>query len=81
MCCSNTAMQSRIQPFRREIMPQAVNAYREILRIDQTHQEAAESLIDLYLQAQVPEEAELIATRFLDKQYDSGIARVWRRLK
>jgi tetratricopeptide (TPR) repeat protein len=67
--------QSRIQPFRRGNYAQAVNAYREILRIDQTHQEAAESLIDLYLQAQVPEEAELIATRFLDKQYDSGIAR------
>ena len=67
--------QSRIQPFRRENYAQAVNAYRTILRIDPTHPEATESLIDLYLQAQVAGEAELIATRFLEQQDDSGIAR------
>ncbi|NLW83825.1 MAG: tetratricopeptide repeat protein [Phycisphaerae bacterium] len=65
--------QSRIQPFRREHYAQAVNAYRNVLRLDEANVEAARSLVDLYLQANVPAEAELVASRFLEKGDDSNI--------
>ena len=65
--------QTRIQPLKRENYAQAVNAYRAVLRNDESNMEAAQSLIDLYLQAQIPGEAELVATRFLEKKQDSQI--------
>jgi predicted Zn-dependent protease len=65
--------QARIQPFRRQEYAQAVNAYRAVLRDDEGNLETAQALIDLYLQAQVPAEAELVASRFLEKKQDSQI--------
>lgn len=57
--------QARSQPFKVDHYRQAVNAYRSVLREEADNLEAAESLIDLYLQANQPGEAELVATRFL----------------
>lgn len=65
--------QARIQPFRREQYAQAVNAYHSVLRLDEGNAEAAEALTDLYLQAQVPAEAESVAARFLEKYKDNII--------
>ncbi len=67
--------QAHIQPFKRENYAQAINAYRSVLRNDETNLQAAQSLIDLYLQAQIPGEAELVATRFLEKKQDVQITR------
>ena len=65
--------QARIQPFRRQEYAQAVNAYRAVLREDDGNLEAAQALIDLYLQAQTPAEVELVASRFLEKNKDDKI--------
>lgn len=65
--------QSRIQPFKREHFNQAINAYRAVLRIDEVNLDAARSLVELYLQARLSGEAELVASRFLEKQYDGQI--------
>ena len=65
--------QARIQPFRREQYAQAVNAYHSVLRQDEENVEAAEALTGLYLQAQVPAEAESVASRFLEKKKDNKI--------
>lgn len=66
--------QSRIQPYKRENYAQAVNAYRSVLRSEESNKEAALALIDLYLQGQIPNEAEAAASRFLEKNTDSQIS-------
>ncbi len=55
--------QIRIQPFTRDALKQAINAYRNVLRIE-NNTEAAGELVSLYLQFGMPAEAELIARRF-----------------
>lgn len=59
----------RIQPPRRESLTQAVNAYRAILRLED-HAQAAAELAQIYLEADMPAEAELVARRFVDKSPD-----------
>ncbi len=60
----------RIQPFKREYLAQAINAYRVVLRVEDNTQ-AADELVNLYLQFGMPAEAELIARRFLDNDPDN----------
>lgn len=65
--------QTRIQPFKHNSYSQAVNAYRNVLRIDEVNLDAARSLVELYLQSRVFGEAELVASRFLEKQDDAEL--------
>ena len=60
----------RIQPFKREYLAQAINAYRVVLRLEDNTQ-AADELVNLYLQFGMPAEAELIARRFLENDPDN----------
>lgn len=66
---------SRIQPLRRENYAAAVNAYRAAVRLAPNNREAVLALTDMYLQGQTPGEAELTASRYLENQLDSEIAR------
>lgn len=59
----------RIEPPRRESLTQAVNAYRAILRLSD-HPQAAGELTQLYLDVDMPAEAELVARRFVEKTAD-----------
>lgn len=59
-----------IQPFNRDSLAQAINAYRSVLRLESNPQ-AAEKLVGIYLQYGMPGEAELIARRFA-KNDESG---------
>ncbi len=59
--------QLNIRPLRRNNIEQAVNAYRTILRIDAANSQAALTLTGVYLQIGLPGEAELIATRAIEK--------------
>lgn len=61
--------QLQIQPFKRENLEQAINAYRVVLRLEDNEQ-AAREIIKLYLQFGMPAEAELIARRFANKNGD-----------
>lgn len=65
--------QGRIQPFKQGNYAQAVNAFRSVLRLEEDNLEAALALTELYLQSRTPGEAELVASRFLEKQYDSQL--------
>lgn len=60
---------ARIEPPRRESLTQAVNAYRAILRL-QDHEQAAAELCDIYLDANMPAEAELVAQDFAGRSDD-----------
>lgn len=60
---------ARIEPPRRESIAQAVNAYRAILRLRDNDQAAVE-LTQLYLDVDMPGEAEMIARRFAAKTSD-----------
>ena len=59
--------QLNIRPLRRNNLQQAISAYRAILRINETNSQAALTLIKIYLQIGLPGEAELIATRAIEK--------------
>jgi tetratricopeptide (TPR) repeat protein len=63
--------QLQIQPFKRENLEQAINAYRVVLRLEDNEQ-AAREIIRLYLQFGMPAEAELIARRFAQKSDDAA---------
>lgn len=58
--------QIQIQPFKRENLAQAINAYRIVLRLED-NELAANEIIKLYLRFGMPTEAELIARRFVEK--------------
>jgi len=74
--------QLKRRPLKRPYVVQAINAYRRILRMDETAQiddvqrEAAIQLVRLYLQMNVPTEAELIATQRLAKGNDNEMRRL-----
>ena len=68
--------QLNIIPLKRNSISQAINAYRRILRIDRTNTEAATKLIDMYIQMNMPGEAELIATKQLENVNDNTIRRM-----
>jgi cellulose synthase operon protein C len=67
---------ARIEPARRESLTQAVNAYRAILRLED-HEQAAAELCQIYLDAQMPAEAELVAKEFAGRSSDN---RFWQYL-
>ncbi len=64
--------QYQIQPFKREHLAQAINAYRVVLRLED-NELAANEIIKLYLQFGMPAEAELIARRFVEKTENGQI--------
>ncbi len=68
--------QLNIRPLQRSNIRQAVASYRTILRIDKTNSSAAEHLVSLYLQMNIPAEAQLIAERYLQTNEDPKIRRM-----
>ena len=64
----------RIQPFKHDSLSQAINAYRNVLRLED-NAETADALVGLYLQNGMPAEAELIARRFTDPDEDGRFRR------
>ncbi len=60
---------ARIEPPRRESLTQAVNAYRAILRLEE-HPQAAAELCQIYLDANMPAEAELVAQEYARRSGD-----------
>jgi len=68
--------QLNIIPLKRGNISQAINAYRRALRIDRTNTEAATKLIDIYIQMNMPGEAELIAAKQLKNISDNTIRRM-----
>ncbi len=71
--------QLNIIPLKRDNIFQAINAYRRVLRIDRTNSEAATKLIEIYIQMNMPGEAELIATKQLENVSDNTIRRMLAR--
>ena len=59
--------QLNIRPLKRNNVRQAIAAYRTILRIDKSDSEAALMLVEIYLQMGMSGEAELIASRALER--------------
>jgi tetratricopeptide (TPR) repeat protein len=68
--------QLNIRPLRRNNIEQAISAYRTILRIDETNFQAALTLTGIYLQIGLAGEAELIATRAIEKNPSSELRRI-----
>lgn len=68
--------QLNIRPLKRNNIEQAIGAYRTILRVDETHAEAAETLVGIYLQTGLPGEAELIAGRAITKNPSSNLQKM-----
>jgi len=71
--------QLNIIPLNRNNISQAINVYKRILRIDRTNSEAATKLIEIYIQMNMPGEAELIATKHLENVSDNTIRRMLAR--
>ena len=65
--------QLNIRPLQRNNLKQALAAYRSILRTKKDHHLAAKKLLRLYLQMNIPAEAELIAERYLQTNDDPTI--------
>lgn len=65
-----------IRPARRGNIRQAIAAYRNVLRVDPLNSEAALRLCEIYLSMAIPGEAELIATRQLEKKQDFELRRL-----
>jgi tetratricopeptide (TPR) repeat protein len=65
-----------IRPLQRGNIEQAVSAYRNVLRVDETNSKAAETLVGIYLQIRLPGEAQLIATRAISKNPSSQLRRM-----
>jgi tetratricopeptide (TPR) repeat protein len=65
-----------IRPLKRDNVLRAGDAYRKVLRTDRTNTEAATKLIDIYIQMNMPGEAELIATQQLENTNDNTIRRM-----
>ncbi len=53
------------RPSQGSYIQQAIGAYRDVLRLDKANEKAAKSLIEIYLVSRNPDEAVLIANRFL----------------
>ncbi len=74
--------QLKRRPLKRPNIVQASNAYRRIIRLDESYEidelrrEAVLQLVGLYLQMNIPGEAELIATQWLEKDNDNEIRRM-----
>ncbi len=67
--------QMNIRPRSAGSIKQAINAYRNVRRVDPAHREATVELIKLYL-AQTPDEAEYLAREFLKQQQDQEVRRL-----
>ena len=65
-----------IRPLQRGNIQQAVASYRSILRIDKSNLAAAKNLVSLYLQMNIPAEAQLIAERYLQTNENPKIRRM-----
>ena len=68
--------QMHIRPLRSNNIQQAITAYRTVLRVEETHLEAALKLTEIYLTMGIPGEAELIAKRQLEITQDSNLRRM-----
>ncbi len=74
--------QLRRRPVKSPNINQAINAYRRVLRLDDTEdttalrREAAVQLIGVYLQMNIASEAELIAAQQLEKGKDNEVRRM-----
>lgn len=68
--------QLNIRPLRRGNIEQAIGAYRNVLRLDETNSKAAETLVGIYLQIGQPGEAQLISTRAISKNPSSHLRRM-----
>lgn len=69
--------QLRIRPFQTGNIQQAIASYRSILRNDEQNLQATEELTNIYLQMGLAGEAELIAERFLQKEQNTEIKRLY----
>lgn len=58
------------RPLNSNNIKKATDTYRNILRIDKTNQKAANTLVELLIQLNVPAEAQLIAERHLKHSYN-----------
>jgi tetratricopeptide (TPR) repeat protein len=58
--------QLNIRPLKPNNLQQAIAAYRNVLRVDQSNLKAANQLSQMYLSMGMPAEAELVATKALD---------------
>ncbi len=68
--------QLNIRPLKMNNIQQAIAAYRAVLRIDKTELEAAQKLAEIYLQMQMPGEAELIITRIPETKQSLDLRRI-----
>lgn len=68
--------QLNIRPLQRGNIQQAVASYRSILRLDKNNLTAAKNLVVLYLQMNIPAEAQLIAERYLKTNKNPKIQRM-----
>ncbi len=74
--------QAKRRPMKRPNIVQAINAYRRVVRLDESYEiddlrrEAVLQLVGLYLQMNIPSEAELIATQRLEAGNDNEIRRM-----
>ena len=69
--------QLKIRPAKSSRIQQAIQAYRNILRIDRNNSEAAMQLTEIYLGVGSPGEAELIAKRQLETNQDPELRRMF----
>ena len=65
-----------IRPLKQNNLRQAIAAYRAVLRVDKINTEAATKLTELYFGMRMPEEAELIAARYLKENQDLKLRRI-----
>ena len=68
--------QMHIRPCKSNNIQQAIAAYRAVLRVEDTHQEASEQLTEIYLMIGMPVDAELIARRQLEQVQDPNLSRM-----
>ena len=65
--------QLNIRPLKRNNIQQAIAAYRGVLRVKRNNITATDKLVSLYLQMNIPTEAELIAKRYLQENESANI--------
>jgi len=68
--------QLNIRPLKQNNLQYAINAYRSVLRQDKGNLEAAETLLQIYLQINAPGEAEDIARKYLQVNSNPKIQRI-----
>lgn len=64
------------RPLKRNHIQQAIAAYRGVLRVKKNNITATDKLVSLYLQMNIPTEAELIAKRYLQENESADIRRM-----